>query len=193
MAARVLAFVRRNWFWLIVFAFLGFSLARRSGYFLPSPSLPTTTRADRIPAPEIAAEPLEPGPARLSDYRGRVVLVNFWATWCPPCRAEMPSMQTLYEAYRDRGFVVLAVSGDSQGREVVGPFVGEYRLSFPVLLDPRQRAQLRYGVGAIPTSFVVDRRGRVVSKEVGAVGWDSQAARALVERLLGEPTADDGA
>jgi peroxiredoxin len=193
MAEMVLAFVRRNWFWLIVVAFLGFKLARQSGYFLPSPSLPTGAQAERVSAPDIEAEPLVPGPARLSDYRGRVVLVNFWATWCPPCRAEMPSMQTLYEAYRDRGFVVLAVSGDSQGREVVGPFVGEYRLSFPVLLDPRQRAQLRYGVGAIPTSFVVDRRGRVVSREVGAVDWDSPAARALVERLLGEPAADDGA
>lgn len=188
-----LGFLRRNGVWLVTFAFLGLALARRSGYLLPAPSVPAATEAaERPEAPSIAGEPLEPGPSRLADYGGKVVLLNFWATWCPPCRAEMPSMQALYEAYRERGLVVLAVSVDVQGRSAVAPFIEARKLTFPVLLDPRSVAQSIYGVGAIPTSFLLDRRGRIVSREVGAMDWNSAAARSIVERLLGEPDVGGG-
>lgn len=187
-------FVRRNWFSLVVLATIALALARRNGYLLPAPSVPPSIAAGERPeAPPLVGEPLVPGPGRLEDYRGQLVLLSFWATWCPPCRAEMPSMQALYEAYRDRGLVVLAVSLDVQGRRVVAPFVEERKLTFPVLLDPRGRGQAAYGVGSIPTSFLVDRRGRIVSREVGAIDWSSAAARSVVERLLAEAVAAEGA
>lgn len=91
------------------------------------------------------------------------------------------------------GAVVLAVSVDVQGRAAVAPFIAERKLTFPVFLDPRSRPQAAYGVGALPTSILVDRHGRVVSRETGAVDWGSSAAHSVVERLLAEPVGAGGA
>jgi thiol-disulfide isomerase/thioredoxin len=119
---------------VLVVAFL---LARRQGFFLASPSSEVRRQAERgAVAPEFILPGLSGTPARLADHRGEVVLLNFWATWCPPCRAEMPSMEKLYQAYRDRGLVILAISGDRAGRSVVESFVQERGVTFPILLDP---------------------------------------------------------
>lgn len=120
------------------------------------------------------------GQFRLSEHRGKVVLINFWATWCPPCREEMPSMQRLYTRQRDRRFTMVAVALDSSPT-LVGPYLKQSGLTFPVGLDPRMDLAQAYGVRALPASFIVDPRGTVVAMALGPRAWDGPAARALVE------------
>lgn len=137
-------------------------------------------------APEYAAPSLTGERMALSDQRGKVVLVNVWATWCGPCRVEMPSLQALHERFRDQGFTVLAVSIDTGPgyREKVERFVQEYGLDFPVLLDPDARIQREFRTVGVPETFVLDREGRIVKRLIGAADWDSSANRALIRELL---------
>jgi peroxiredoxin len=121
---------------------------------------------------------------RLADYRGKVVFLNFWATWCPPCKEEMPAMERLHQHYRDKGLVVLAVSVDAEGAPIVKPFVKEYKLTFPVALDPKMTVAEQYGVRGLPTSFLVDRRGALVGLALGPREWNGKVSRALIESLL---------
>ena len=97
-------------------------------------------------APDFEARTPDDRPIRLADFRGKVIFLNFWATWCDPCREEMPSMERLHRKYKDRGLVVLAVSLDSQGGRVVKPFLKKMGLTFPVALDPKMTVRERYGV-----------------------------------------------
>ena len=122
---------------------------------------------------------------RLSDFKGKVVFLNFWATWCDPCREEMPSMERLHRTYRDRGLVVLAVSTDTQGASVVKPFVKQFKITFEVGLDPKMAvATGAYQVWALPSTIIIDRQGKRVLFANGAREWDSKAAHALFDSLL---------
>lgn len=100
----------------------------------------------------------------LADLRGKVVLVNFWATWCPPCRKEMPDLQALYEKYKDQGFLVLSIS--DEGATNVVPYIKERNISYPVLLDPGRKVTEVYQVDGIPKSFVYDREGKLVAQSI---------------------------
>lgn len=121
---------------------------------------------------------------RLADYKGKVVFLNFWATWCPPCKEEMPSMERLYQRFKDQGFVVLAISIDAEGAQVVTPFVKEHKLTYPIGLDPKMELALKYEVRGLPTSFLVNKKGNLAALAVGPRQWDSEAAHALIEFLL---------
>ena len=118
------------------------------------------------------------------DFKGKVVFLNFWATWCEPCREEMPSMERLHRAYKDRGLVVLAISLDSQGASVVNPFVKKFAITFPVGLDPKMAVRESYGVWAVPSTFILDRQGKRVLFANGAREWDGKSAHAVIESLL---------
>lgn len=120
---------------------------------------------------------------RLSEQRGSAVLINFWATWCPPCREEMPAMERLYRQHKDHGFVMVAVSIDTDS-SLVKPFVEQHRFTFPVALDPKLDLANAYGVRALPSSFVVDRKGSLVALALGPRAWDNDAAHSLVEGIL---------
>ena len=100
----------------------------------------------------------------LADLRGKVVLVNFWATWCPPCRKEMPDLQALYDNYKDQGFVVLSIS--DEGTAKVAPFIKERNITYPVLLDPGRKVNELFEVEGIPKSFVYDREGSLVAQSI---------------------------
>lgn len=139
---------------------------------------------DRVP--RFSAPDLSGAEVSFADHLGEVVLVNIWATWCGPCRVEMPSIQASYDRFRDRGFTVLAVSidaGPGHG-EKVASFVEEYGLTFPVILDPEGRIQRLLGTIGVPETFVLDREGRIVKRLIGATDWDSGANQALIEELL---------
>lgn len=135
-------------------------------------------------APDFALRDLEGRVVRLSDFHGRAVLLNFWATWCPPCRREMPSMEQAYREYRGRGLEILAVSIDTGGADAVQAFVQELNLTFPALLDPDMAVLRTYRLGGIPGSFLIDRRGVVRAVEFGFRDWASPESRRKLEALL---------
>jgi peroxiredoxin len=143
-------------------------------------------------APDFAVPDLHGQAVRLSAYRGRVVLVNLWASWCEPCREEMPSMEKLYERLKDRGFELLAVSQDETGPVPVREFVDELKLTFPVLVDPDRQVGDRYGVWGYPESFLIDREGRVVEHVIGPRDWAAPDQVAAIEGLLATDAALGG-
>lgn len=136
-------------------------------------------------APEFRATDLVSGRAKtLADYRGQVVLLNVWATWCQPCRVEMPGMQHLYEQLGPEGLKIVAVSIDEAGPDVVREFVREHGLSFEILHDPSRAIERIYQTTGVPESFVLNREGKIVKKVIGAAEWDSAVNRDLIRRLL---------
>jgi peroxiredoxin len=112
----------------------------------------------------------------LKDLRGKVVLVNFWATWCPPCRSEMPDLDGLYKKYKKEGLVVLAISDEDAAK--VKPFIDEYRFSYPILLDPGRKVNEEFNIEGIPKSFVYDRDGKLVAQAI-----DMRTKRQFLEML----------
>jgi cytochrome c biogenesis protein CcmG/thiol:disulfide interchange protein DsbE len=138
------------------------------------------------PAPEFSLADLKGNAVRLANLKGKVVFVNVWATWCEPCRQEMPSMQALYDTLAGGDFTMLAVNSDQSGRDVVEKFVETYKLRFPVLPDPNLQVAGRYRVTGYPETFVIDRNGMIVAHEIGPRHWDAPATiaafKALIER-----------
>lgn len=122
------------------------------------------------------------GKFRLSEHRGKAVMINFWATWCPPCLEELPAMERLYRQHKDAGFTLVAVSVDADPAKVT-PFLTSHKLTFPVGLDPRMDLANSYAVRALPSSFIVDRAGNLAALAIGPRHWDSDAAHSLVEGL----------
>lgn len=144
-------------------------------------------------APDFEAVALDGVPLSVTGHRGKVVLLNVWATWCPPCLEEMPSMQRLYDEFSGRGLEILAVSvdapfgeSDAAGRPGgrLDLFRDELGLTFPILHDPEGRVQRVYGTTGVPETFLIGRDGLIYKKVAGGTQWDSQVNRELVSRLI---------
>ena len=136
-------------------------------------------------APAFRAVNLRSGrPSSLADYRGRVVLLNVWATWCPPCRVEMPSLERLHGKLAGPDFAVVAVSIDDGDASTVMAFVGELGLGFDVLQDKGGRIQQIYQTTGVPESFVIDRDGVIIKKVIGAAEWDGPVNELLIRKLI---------
>jgi peroxiredoxin len=150
-----------------------------TGGLIPSPR-------EGFAAPDFNLEQLGGGEVRLSDLRGQVVLVNLWASWCPPCRAEMPALQAVYEENRARGLEVLAVNTTYQDREAdAAAFVQEFALSFPILWDRSGAVSRQYQLQALPSTFIVDRQGVIRRVIIGGPMSEATIATS-VESLLQE-------
>ena len=134
-------------------------------------------------APEFALPDADGRPVRLSDFRGKVVLLNFWATWCGPCKIEMPWFVEFQRKYRDRGFTVVAVSLDEQGWLAVKPFLDDLQPNFPVVVGSDELAEEFGGIVALPTTFLIDRDGQIRSQHTGLVGAGQYEEG--IEKLLG--------
>jgi len=119
----------------------------------------------------------------LSGLKGKIVFLNFWATWCPPCREEMPSMQKLHTRFKDKDFAMLAVSLNEPA-SVVKKFFKDYNLTFTALLDSDGELMTPYGIRGIPTTYIIDRDGTIIGKAFGPRKWNSQQAIALFEHLI---------
>ncbi len=137
-------------------------------------------------APTFHATDLRTGrPTTLADYRGKVVLLNVWATWCLPCRVEMPSMERLYRRLGESGdFTVVAVSIDEEGDSVVRAFARELGLSFDILHDPTAAIKQAYQATGVPESWVLNRDGVIVKQVIGASEWDGPVNETLIRRLI---------
>lgn len=137
------------------------------------------------PAPSFTAIRVASGDTvSLEAYRGEVVLLNIWATWCAPCEAEMPSMQRLYEEFAPLGLKIVAVSVDDAGPEHVRRWVEARGLTFEILQDRAGRIERAYQTSGVPESFVIDRRGTIVKKVIGPAEWDHPTQKALFRALL---------
>lgn len=121
---------------------------------------------------------------RVRDYRGHVVLLNLWATWCPPCQEEMPSMERLYKELGPEGLDVVAISIDELDSDAVRRWAAEHGLTFTILHDRSGKIQQTYQTTGMPESFVLDRDGVIVKRVIGAMEWDHPAEKALFRRLL---------
>ena len=121
-----------------------------------------------------------------SGYDGKVVLINVWATWCIPCRKEMPSMERLWSEFRNEGFAIAAVSVDDAPAEKVRAFAEELHLTFDILHDRSNNIQPAYQTLGVPQSYLLDRQGRIAHIEIGEVEWDSDANRARIAELLAQ-------
>ncbi|OGK95619.1 MAG: hypothetical protein A3I14_04630 [Candidatus Rokubacteria bacterium RIFCSPLOWO2_02_FULL_73_56] len=136
-------------------------------------------------APGFSLERLDGGRASLAEHRDKLVVLNFWATWCTPCTVEMPTLEALWRAYRERGLVVLGVSVDRGApRGLLEPYVANLGLTFPILLDPDLRTAQAWRVTGLPATFIVRPGGEAAGMAVGAREWDSAPMRALLEPLL---------
>jgi len=119
----------------------------------------------------------------LNDLKGKVVFLNFWATWCGPCRAEMPSMQVLYDSYNEKGLEILAVNCGEKPEQVLS-FLKANKLSFPAALDLDGKVSGVYGIQAIPTTYLIDRDGYIIARVMGSINWNTPKIRAALEKLL---------
>lgn len=171
--------VARGWLALAAGLLLGSAQADP-----PQAMAPVTPRRA---APDYVLMDLDGQPQRLAALRGRVVLINFWATWCPPCRRELPSMQRLWEALRHEDFVLHAVDVGEE-EDAVLPFIVStgVELQFPILLDRDNAVLKRWPVVAIPTTFVVDKQGRIAYRAVGGREWDDPRLTEQIRHLLRE-------
>jgi len=121
-----------------------------------------------LPAPDLTFTTVDGALVSLSAFQGNVVLVNLWATWCPPCREEMPALQAFYEEHRSNGFVLVAIDQGETTKEVI-PFIEEYHLTFPVWLDPASQAGEAFNTMNLPSSYVIDRTGRIRLMWIGGI------------------------
>jgi thiol-disulfide isomerase/thioredoxin len=138
---------------------------------------------EKIPSEDFSLDLLSGGETSLSEHTGKVVFLNFWATWCPPCREEMPSMQTLYDELADEGLEILAVNV-LEDAETARGFIDEEGFTYPVMLDTNGRVMMRYGVRAYPTTYIIDRDGNVLGVRPGFHDWGTDAMLASMRTLL---------
>jgi cytochrome c biogenesis protein CcmG/thiol:disulfide interchange protein DsbE len=124
---------------------------------------------DRKPAPAFSLTDERGTPVTLAEYRGKVVLLNFWATWCGPCQIEIPWFIEFEQKYKDRDFAVLGVSFDDDGWKSVRPYIASHKINYRIMIGTEKMSQLYGGVDSLPTTFIVDRQGRIAAQHVGLV------------------------
>ena len=137
-----------------------------------------------VEVPDFSLPLIGGGEAKLSDYKGKLVFLNFWATWCPYCRKEREALQATYEKYKEQEFVVLSVSIDRAGSDTVAAFVEEHGLTFPNMHDQTAAVAAEYGVRGIPATYFVNADGKIIGGVIGPRQWDSEDVHALIEELL---------
>ena len=167
---------------VILFVAVGTLLVQRA---LPQAAAAFNLGSGDEPAPAFALRSLDGDVVSLDDYRGQVVLVNFWASWCPPCRVEMPGFERVYRQRRDEGFVILGIATDTHAEGAIREFIAEHDITYPILLADRAVIQEYGGIRALPESFLVDRDGRIRHRVIGY--FAEPALRSAVSRMLAAP------
>lgn len=138
---------------------------------------------DKSPSPDFTLPNLGGEKVSLKDFRGKLLLLNFWASWCAPCREEMPAMERLYQKYRDHGFVIVGVNLKDDKKSALS-FVKELKITFPIAFDPKGEVGLIYGAWGLPATYLIDANGIALARAWGPADWYSPGARDLIEALL---------
>jgi len=138
---------------------------------------------DGAPTPDFTLPNLAGKKLSLKDFRGKLVFLNFWATWCIPCRKEMPAMERLYQEFKNKGFIILAVNMKDRRKDALA-FVKELQLTYPVVFDPDGQAGVLYGAWGLPATYLIGRKGGGLARVWGAAEWYSPGARKLIRALL---------
>jgi thiol-disulfide isomerase/thioredoxin len=172
---------------IIVIIAIGLVAISANGQSIQSRLLTLGIGASREPLEPIAfeLEDLDGTAHSLSDHLGKVVFLNFWATWCGPCRIEMPSMERLHRKFKDEGFEILAVDLQ-ESKDQVRRFADELDLTFTILLDKTGTVGAQYGARSIPTTYLIDREGNIFARAIGAREWDTPQMIDLFRRILRE-------
>lgn len=173
--------------WIVLFCALFFWMQGSEGKFTRSWASPSIfhTYVGQMRAPDFSLEDLQGKMVNIRDYRGQVVLLNFWATWCPDCRKEGPSFNTLHNQYRSQGFALFRID-TKESREAILKFLEKQPAQFSILLDTKGKVGRLFGVWAHPTTYLIDRQGIVRYRSVGAVDWTNAEAKGIIEQLLHE-------
>jgi peroxiredoxin len=162
---------------LVVFALCGTAPAAD-----PSAQMGVVKPRVRLEAPAFTLMSIDGGRRSISDFKGKIILLNFWATWCPSCREEMPSLEKLWERFKAKGVVVIAVAEDR--RSEVASFARKLGLTFPILLDPEGAVRKDYEVTALPMTYLIGRDGKISGRMYGGREWAGKKADSLMEHLL---------
>ena len=160
---------------ILIAIFSSLSMAQQAGKGL-------TPLPDRPPAPDFVLMDMDGNQHQLSNYLGRVVIVNFWATWCPPCRAEMPSMQRAWEQLEKEGILMLGINV-GEDEDTIFQFTANYPVAFPLLMDQDSKVINQWPVRGVPTTFVVDPKGRIAYRAIGGREWDDPELLVLIRAL----------
>ena len=139
--------------------------------------------AKPYPAHPVQLKDLDDKVVRLSDFKGKTVIINFWATWCPPCRRELPSMQHTYEAFKGKNLVILGINV-GEDWETIAPFIAPYKLAFPILMDIDSSELTKWKAIGLPSSFVINGKGIVTHRFTGGRDWDDPVFRADLKKIL---------
>jgi DsbE subfamily thiol:disulfide oxidoreductase len=182
--------IKGRYFWCLSVVFL-IMLPASASYLLSAEKTPINYKlvpnlremTDHSPAPQFTLPNLEGGKVGLKDFRGKLLMLNFWASWCVPCREEMPAMERLYRKYNDHGFVILGVNLQDDKKSAVA-FVKELKITFPIAFDPKGEVGLLYGAWGLPATYLIDANGIALARAWGPADWFSPGARELIEKLL---------
>lgn len=134
--------------------------------------------------PDFSLQDLNGKKFELNQFKGKVIFLNFWATWCSPCKEEMPSMEVLHQQFKEKKFILLAISVDYGGQKSVKEFINKYQYTFPILLDPNGKTLDLFQVKGIPATFIIDKKGKMVGKAIGPRNWESQEVFSLINLLI---------
>jgi peroxiredoxin len=176
----------RKKFFLLIATFLLFSpqaYSEESGLFS---KVGIQSIRDKKKAPDFCLDGLNGGKVQLNALRGKIVFLNFWATWCGPCKEEMPSMEALYQHYKERDFLFLTISVDYGGPEPVRKFIEKHRYRFPVLFDPEGKTLDLFEISKIPATFIIDKKGKMIGRVMGPRNWSSPEVFSLIDQMLNE-------
>jgi len=138
---------------------------------------------DSAPTPEINLNSPDGKKISLKDYRGKIVLLNFWASWCVPCREEMPAMEKLYQEYKDKNFVILAVAVKDRKQDAID-FAKELKITYPIVLDPEAQVGQAYGAWGLPATYIIGPKGEGLARGWGPADWNGPGARKLIKDLI---------
>jgi len=138
---------------------------------------------DASPTPDFTLPDLSGKKTSLKDFRGKLVLLNFWATWCVPCREEMPAMERLYQQFKSKGFIILAVDVKDNRKDAL-QFLKELKITYPVMFDPEGEVGLLYGAWGLPATYLIGPKGEGLARMWGPAAWDGADAKQLIQQLL---------